>query len=551
MRDQIRRLLLLRLLGGLLLAGGVSLAYLQPIAAEDAVATPLANAAEAGRMQELAGLLAAGQNVNQTQPDGMTALHWAVWHGEADAVRLLLQAGADVNAVTEYQERPLPLACEAGAAEVVRLLLQAGADVTLTRSGQETPLMTAARTGNAAVVSALLAAGADVNAREQSQQTAAMWAAAEGNTEAVELLAEAGADLTTPLSNGWTPLFFAVREGRTETALALLRRGLDVDAPMSGEKRNRGPNPLLLAVSNGHFETAAALLQAGADPNLQPAGHAPLHAVTWVRKPVRGDGDPPPVGSGSLGSLQFVRCLIEHGAEINLRLAKGRSGFADFTTTGCTAFVLAAQTGDLPLLELLLELGADPTIPNQDGSTAMLAAAGIGDLGSGLEAAGTEEQAIAVIGRLLELGLDLNVVDANGETVVHGASYQNWPKLIHELVERGADIGTWNQSNRWGWTPLIIAHGYREGNFRPDTATIVCLEQIMRDRNVPVPKDPGKDVQANQQSWDKKPPQPAAQRKPVAQPPVRETVPAEKSAEQQGDSVNKPVAPSEPAANNS
>ncbi len=551
MWDQIRKLLRPWFVGGLLAAGGLLLACLPPVSSDDAAATPLVNAAEAGRMQELAGLLAAGHDVNQTQPDGMTALHWAVWHGDVEAVRLLLQARADVNAATEYQERPLALACEAGAAELVRVLLQAGADVESTRAGRETPLMTAARTGNADVVTQLLAAGADVNAREQNQQTAAMWAAAEGNTAAVLLLADAGADLTTPLSNGWTPLFFAVREGRTETVLALLQRGLDVNAPMSGEKRNRGPNPLLLAVTNGHFETAAALLEAGADANLQPAGHAALHAITWVRKPVRGDGDPPPVGSGSLGSLQFVRRLIEYGADVNLRLEKGRSGFADFTTTGCTAFVLAAQTGDLPLLELLLELGADATIPNVDGSTAMLAAAGIGDLGSGLEAAGTEEQAIAVIGRLLELGLDLNVVDANGETVVHGASYQNWPKLIHELVQRGADIGTWNQSNRWGWTPLIIAHGYREGNFRPDTATIVCLEQIMRDRDVPVPKDPGKDVQANQQSWDKKPPQPAAQRKPVAQPPVRGKGPAEKSAKQQGDSLNKPVAASEPAANNS
>ena len=551
MWDQIRKLLRPWFVGGLLAAGGLLLACLPPVSSDDAAATPLVNAAEAGRMQELAGLLAAGHDVNQTQPDGMTALHWAVWHGDVGAVRLLLQARADVNAATEYQERPLALACEAGAAELVRVLLQAGADVESTRAGRETPLMTAARTGNADVVTQLLAAGADVNAREQNQQTAAMWAAAEGNTAAVLLLADAGADLTTPLSNGWTPLFFAVREGRTETVLALLQRGLDVNAPMSGEKRNRGPNPLLLAVTNGHFETAAALLEAGADANLQPAGHAALHAITWVRKPVRGDGDPPPVGSGSLGSLQFVRRLIEYGADVNLLLEKGRSGFADFTTTGCTAFVLAAQTGDLPLLELLLELGADATIPNVDGSTAMLAAAGIGDLGSGLEAAGTEEQAIAVIGRLLELGLDLNVVDANGETVVHGASYQNWPKLIHELVQRGADIGTWNQSNRWGWTPLIIAHGYREGNFRPDTATIVCLEQIMRDRDVPVPKDPGKDVQANQQSWDKKPPQPAAQRKPVAQPPVRGKGPAEKSAKQQGDSVIKPVAASEPAANNS
>ena len=137
---------------------------------------------------------------------------------------------------------------------------------------------------------------------------------------------------------------------------------------------------------------------------------------------------------------------------------------------------------------------------------ALGAAAGVGDLGSGLEAAGTEQEAIEVIRLLLELGLNINVVDDNGETAVHGAAYQNWPGLIRFLVAHGARVDVWNQPNRWGWTPLIIAHGYREGNFRPDAATIECLEEIMRAANVPVPEDPGRDVKANQQSWDRKPP---------------------------------------------
>ena len=472
----------------------------------------LADAAEANDDQKLRVLLQQKADVNAKQPDGMTALHWAVWHEELGVVSDLLRAGADVNAATDYQERPLGLACEAGNAELVELLLKAGADAAASRAGGETPLMTASRSGNPAVVRLLLAAGADVDARERNQQTAAMWAAAEGHTDVLKLLLAAGADVRTPLESGWTPLFFAVREGRTAAVRWLLQQGLDVNAVMQGAKRSRGPTPLVLAVQNGHFETAAAILKAGADVNLQPMGHAALHAVTWVRKPVRGDGDPPPVGSGAVGSLQFVRMLVEHGADVNLRLEKGSSGFADFTTTGCTAFVLAAQTGDLPLLELLLELGADPTIPNADGATAMLAATGIGDLGSGLEAAGTEAQAIAVIDRLLSLNLDINMVDENGETVVHGAAYQNWPKLIRHLTTRGAKADVWNQPNRWGWTPLIIAHGYREGNFRPDVATIVCLEEQLRSAGLPIPKDPGKDIQANQQSWDKKQPEPAKKR---------------------------------------
>lgn len=175
---------------------------------------------------------------------------------------------------------------------------------------------------------------------------------------------------------------------------------------------------------------------------------------------------------------------------MNLRLAAGTSGFADFTTTRSSPLVLAARTGDLPLDTLLLELGAIPTLTNADNSTALLAAAGLGDLGSGDESAGTEDEAIAMIERLLKLGLDVNAVDDNGETAMHGAAYQNWPKLVAFLADKGADVKIWNRRNRWGWTPLLIAQGYRKGNFRPDAATIAAIERVMRAAGV-TPPAPG------------------------------------------------------------
>ena len=91
-----------------------------------------------------------------------------------------------------------------------------------------------------------------------------------------------------------------------------------------------------------------------------------------------------------------------------------------------------------------------------------------------------EQEAIAATQLLLELGLDVNVVDENGETVMHGAAYQNWPKLIAFLAEKGAKVEVWNRSNKWGWTPLMIAQGYRDGNFRPDPATTETIERLLK-----------------------------------------------------------------------
>ena len=157
----------------------------------------------------------------------------------------------------------------------------------------------------------------------------------------------------------------------------------------SGKGPRRGTSPLALAVENGHFELAAALLKAGADPNDQRSGFTPLHIITWVRKPNRGDGldgDPAPIGSGNLSSLQFVRELVACGADVNTKLKKGKSGRGHLNRTGATTFLLAAKTADVALMRLLIELGADPHLTNADNCTPLMAAAGIGTIAPGEEA---------------------------------------------------------------------------------------------------------------------------------------------------------------------
>ncbi|MEM9660335.1 MAG: alpha/beta hydrolase fold domain-containing protein, partial [Planctomycetota bacterium] len=174
------------------------------------------------------------------------------------------------------------------------------------------------------------------------------------------------------------------------------------------------------------------------------------------------------------------------GAELDARWDRGTSGRGRFTYTGCTPFLLAAQASDLPLMKLLLELGANPNLPNAVRSTPLLAAAGVGALGDGDESAGTEEEAIAAIEFLLDLGADVDAVDGNGETAMHGAAYQSRADLVNVLAVRGASLDVWNQPNRAGWTPLQIAQGYRPGNFRPAPETMAAIETAMTAAGAPL-----------------------------------------------------------------
>jgi ankyrin repeat protein len=449
----------------------------------------LADAVEKSDWPAIRALLKQHADVNAPQADAMTALHWAAYLDDVEIANLLSDAGANVNATNRYGVTPLSLACQNGSASIVELLLERGADPKTTLRGGETVLMTAARTGKPAPVQALLKRGVDINAKERRGQTALMWAAAEGHTEVVELLIKAGADIHAMLpDSGFTPFFFAVREGRTDVVRVLLKAGVGVNGTMeprkpTGKRPRKGTSALILAVENGHFELAQVLFEAGADPNDQRSGFTALHAMSWVRKPNRGDGDdgdPSPIGSGNLSSLQFVKELVKHGAEVNAKLKTGKGGPGQYSQLGATPFLMAAATADVPYMRLLVELGANPLLANIDNCTPLMVACGIG-VGSAAanEVAGEEPEVLEAAQLLLELGADVNAVDANGETAMHGAAYKNLPKVIQFLVDKGAKIETWNRKNKYGWTPLLIAEGHRPGNFKPSAETIAALRRVM------------------------------------------------------------------------
>ena len=411
---------------------------------------PLIEAVRQGDATAVRALLDGEADVNAREAGGAAALHWAVRLDRLDLAELLIAAGADAMAANAFDVTPLSLAAVNGSAEMIATLLAAGADPNVTKAGSEAVLLTAARSGRAGAVRMLVAHGADVNVAQVAGQTPLMWAAAEGHVETMQVLIDAGAavwartvipetplrtGLEGPAPHGFTALLFAVRAGHADAVRVLLDAGADVNDTLPD-----GMNAVVLAATNAHWELGVRLVDWGADPNGAEQGWAALHAMTWVRMPNFGFNPPGPVTTGSMDSLTFARALVERGADVNARMtAEPRNGYRNaLNRVGATPLMMAARLADAPLMRVLVELGADPTIPNEDGTTLLMVASGVGIHSPG-EDPGTEEEALACVELALELGGDPNTMDDIGETALHGAAYRGANSIVDLLVEHGAD----------------------------------------------------------------------------------------------------------------
>lgn len=469
------------LLAAVLWCVGLGSVSTQAVAAGELLA-----AAKRGDRAAVEAELGAGANPGEADADGTTALHWAVHRNDTAMSVMLLEAGALADSLNRYGIGPLYLASQNGNARLVRALLGHGADPNSALPEGETSLMTAARTGDVETIEALLAAGAEVNAAESWKgQTALMWAAGENNAAAIERLIEAGADVDALSSGGeFTALKFAIRGGATDAARALLEKGADV-----GERLADGTSTLVLAVTNAHWELASLLLDYGADPNADEQGWTALHQIAWSRRWNMGFNLPGPAATGNLDSLDLVRRLVEHGADIDARQkAEPVDGNRNkLNRIGATPFLLAAKSADVPLMRTLLELGADPKITTEEGTTALMAAAGVGIWAPG-ENPGTHEEALAAVRLAFEAGGGtVNDVNANGETALHGAVYRGGAiPVIEFLVERGAKLDAVNSN---GWMPVTVADGveYTPAVLKRYPEAAALLRRFMAEQGLAVP----------------------------------------------------------------
>ncbi|HWA23620.1 MAG TPA: ankyrin repeat domain-containing protein [Caulobacterales bacterium] len=452
--------------------------------------TALIDAVKRGEPTAVRALLKKGLDVNAPLPDGTTALHWAAYLDDLKTVEALLAAGANASATNDYGVAPLHLACENRNAAIVMRLLASGADPNQAALPTGvTVLMACARTGNPDTVRALLARGARVNASERAhRQTALMWAAAERRPDVVRVLIEGGADVnarsatrkvaatvgfqpTAPDSEklksvfeldqgGYTPLLFAARSGDAGSARLLLDAGADVN-----DSAPDGTSALVVATLSGQSEVAKLLLDKGADPNAAAAGYGPLHVAV-----LRGDA-------------ALVTALLSRGAKPDAAIVRGtpvprysKTFFLSGNMVGATPFFLAAQFDEPEIMRALAQHGANPLLTKPDGTTPLMAAAGVGwddDRRERLvdpaerelaqlqdpDSRTLMESGIRAVKVAAELGGDVNATNEAGETAMHGAARHGFRTVIQFLAEKGAKL---NVRNQRGQTPAMAAAGAGE-----------------------------------------------------------------------------------------
>jgi len=483
-------------------------------------ATPLWLASVIGDASILSALIEGGADPNEKLPFGRSPLMIAARTGKLDAMKVLLDHGADVNAKETLRgTTPLMWAADEGHAEAIKLLIDRGADVKARSASVERGRGPALGKSNdprraVAALGAALAAGQPIPGLGQlggvgNQRATAGRGAGGGRGRGAAgadggdqnddaFVAAFGGRGPQPKDGGQlTPLVFAVRTNDLDSVKVLLAAGADIN-----QTTGYGWSPLLVATQNRYYKLGAYLLDHGADPNLaNKGGWVPLYLATDNRNIENGDY---PVRKGDMDHLDFIKLLLDKGANVNTRVKDSTETRTVFTNqwldeNGATAFLRASQSGDVVLMKTLLARGADPQIKTQLGVTALAVAAGIGWV-EGITYEWSPKDTLEAVRMLLDLGIDPNAQADTGRVALHGAAHKGATAVVQLLVDRGArmDIHDFGNTDNRGskelathtWQPVDYADGLVRVGVQsaiPHPETGMLLRKLMTEKGLPTP----------------------------------------------------------------
>ncbi len=481
-------------LADLLIAGGAN-----PKIPNREGATALQLASVRGSARMIAKLLNAGANVNERGVNGETPLMFAARNGNLDALNVLLKRGAEVNAKETLRgTTALMWAVEQKHTGALRLLIEHGADVGVA-SGPDSK-------GGTAYLAPNIEQRAQQEDFIRERRKIPAPGAALSASDAAAAAAAFGV-VKNSKGGGLTPLVLAARQDCFECAEILVGAHAVVN-----QTTRYGWTPLLTAVQNRHYKLAAYLLDHGANPNIaNNGGWTPLYIAIDNRNIEGGDY---PVRQPDMDHLDLIKLLLSHGANVNARICgvestpKRCKGDSTETRTiftmqwlyedGATPFLRAAQSGDVAVMKLLLDHGANPKIATSNGDTALMVAAGIGWV-EGVTYEWSEADNLEAVKMCLDLGIDPNIADLDGRTALHGAAHKGRNDVIRLLVDHGAKLDARDKGSRDTFTGSLQGHtwepiDYARGLVRvgvqsalPHPDTEAFIKMLMEEHGIPVP----------------------------------------------------------------
>ena len=344
---------------------------------------------------------------------GFSPFLWAVVAGQEGATARLLFMDADVNSISADGKSALTWAASLGGSPTAKMLVECGVSISDTRNTQQTlPLEEAAASGNLATVRLLLECGQDPNHRDRDGWSAIHWAAEEGHLEIVRLLLNAGANPNAFSSYGTSPLHCAANGGHASVVSLLLLQRAD---PL--KSTCHGWTALHHAAFMGHYNIVQNLLE---DDRIRSTAsqqdnhgwsvlHLAIHSrdLATVRilldKSVIAEPQTLFDESGLTAEEWLDRGPRSHSQKVTSNLAFSKSRCCRAVTSLRQAVII----GNVPMIKLLIKLGHNINGTNSGRRTALYYAA--------------KKRMLSIMDLLLDLDADPNILPAGRK---------NWEEFI-------------------------------------------------------------------------------------------------------------------------